>query len=105
MLHTCDLNLLGTIQYGGEAGVLHGYQKPFESYSKAATHSHDETQRRLQLLVPIELPSYCHTNVSKSEAELYDLFTSQWAMGAGCIAIGMRVGHVITAINASVMRS
>lgn len=43
--------------------------------------------------------------VSKSEAELYDLFTSQWAMGAGCIGIGMRVGHVITAINASVMRS
>ncbi|KAK1129159.1 hypothetical protein K0M31_020289 [Melipona bicolor] len=28
--------------------------------------------------------------VSKSETELYDLFTPQWVMGPGYIAIGMR---------------
>ncbi|KAL2734315.1 hypothetical protein V1478_004013, partial [Vespula squamosa] len=65
----------------------------FESHkavsASSGTHENNETRSRRQ------------SAVSKSEAELYDLFTSQWAMGAGCIGIGMRVGHVITAINAS----
>ncbi|KAI4494641.1 hypothetical protein M0804_000842 [Polistes exclamans] len=43
--------------------------------ASSGTHENNETRSRRQ------------SAVSKSEAELYDLFTSQWAMGAGCIAI------------------